>query len=214
MSIDLQVCFVLDYHPPMEKYMGLLKQQIGEIMDDIKNTYPTKTIEIAFVGYGGHLVIPNQKVLSFTKNINMIQNQVNNINVQFYLRSSCRDIQSAYGHVNDERWSAKKRIIFHMGNGPAFGNKYHDENIQDVYPYGHPYLVLEEEVEKFAIKRINLVLLKLENNWNEMISVIKDSYGYYRSDGLYVEDLTKFNNDELFSTVKNTVKTHILRCFV
>lgn len=210
MPIHLQVCFVLDIHKTMNNFMGSIKDQIQDILNEVSSKYPTIAIHVAFVGYSGYFAVPYDKVNNFTDDVKLLQRDLNNLKIQHSWTSSCRSIQHAYGHVNDLKWVGSRKIIFHMGNAPAFGPKYHAKNIQDLFPLGHPYLVLEEEVEKFSIKKIDLVLLKLDNKWNQMLEVIKDSYLYYRGDGLYVEDLT-MNHNDLRSHVKSVVIKHILR---
>lgn len=213
MPVDLQICIVLDYHKTMEYMMISLKNNIEDLVNDVKKQYPTKTIQIGFVGYGGYFCVPHAKVYPFTENIKLLQRQLKHLKLELYLPSNCRSIQEAYAHANDMKWFARKRIIFHMGDGPAFGLKYHEPNIGDLYTPGHPYIVLEEEVEKFARKQIDLVLLKLHPAWGKMIDVIEDHYMQYRDTGFYVENLIgKYHI--LCDEVYEKTKFHILRQFV
>jgi len=213
MQVDLQVCFVLDYHRPMKCFMSSVLDQVKPVIEEVKNTYPMKVIEIAFVGYGGYFCVPYTKVYPFTSNVRLFQKRLDSLRIQLHTASSCRNVQQAYGLVNDLNWTAKKRLIFHMGNGPAFGPKYHDPNVQDLYPAGHPYLVLEEEVHKFARKRIDLILLKIDNNWNKMVKVIEENYLDYRNQGFHIVDLTN-KYGVLCDEVYIEMKKHILRQFV
>jgi hypothetical protein len=212
MYADLQVCFVLDYHEPVDK--GALRDQIHDIISDVQNQYPRKSISVAFVGYGGCFCVPYTTVYQWTHNVKYMQKQLNVLEPKYIFTDKCRNVQQAYGLVNDLQWYAKRRIIIHMGDGPAFGPKYHDPNIYDAYPGGHPYLVLEEEVEKFATKQIELVLLKIDNSWDKMTQVIKDSYLYWNQNGgIYIEDLTNKQN-LLRGAIYDEVKKHILRQLV
>ena len=213
MVADLKICFVVDHHAPMDPFIGALKDQFEDIINDVLIQYPMKEIQIAFISYGGYLCIPYRVVHSFTNNVKLLQKYVRHSKKKICLNCDCRNVQMAYGHVNDENWVAVKKIIFHMGNGPAFGPKYHDSDLVDAFPIGHPYLVLEEEVVKFARKNIDLVLLKLDRNWDIMETVIEESYLDFRKKGFYKIDLTDKHNI-LQKTVFDEVKKHILRQFV
>ena len=209
MSADLQICFVVDYHDIMSTLMVIIKNYIELITNKVKKQYPTKSIEIAFVGYGGYFCVPYTKVYEFTHEIEKLQKKLCNFEVEHMLPSSCRNIQQAYGLVNALRWNGKRRLMFHFGNGPPFGPNYHTLDIPDLYPQGHPYLVFEEEIKKISMKKIDIVLLKLDQNWDVMIGVIKNVCCNNR---VYVED---FTNKYLIlcDAVHETIEKHILRQF-
>lgn len=210
MTVDLQICFVVDYHGIMSQLMVVIKNYIQLIIDEVKKQYPTKSIEIAFVGYGGYFCVPYRKVYKFTQDIQKLQKELLSFEVEHQFPSSCRNIQDAYGSVNDLHWNAKKRIIFHYGEGPPFGPKYHTHDIADLYPRGHPYLIFEEEVKKFSMKNIDIVLLQMSTDWSVMTGVIQNIYGY---DKVYIEDFT-YKYKILCIAVHDSIKKHILRQFM
>lgn len=213
MVADLQICIIMDFHHPADLYVHSLKDYIEEAIIDVKSKYPTKSIEVAFVAYGGYWCVPYTKVWDFTTNIAKLQKELKTFKLQHQLPSLCRNVQQAYGLANDMKWTGRKQIIFHMGLGPAFGPNYHSPDFPDLYPKGHPYLVLEEEVEKFAQKNIDLVLLKLDSHWDIMVSVIKVSYMTYRYQGFSVEDLSG-KSHIICNVVYDTFLKHLLRQFM
>lgn len=207
MPVDLQICFVVDYHGFMTQIMVIIKNYIELIINKVKKQYPTKSIEVAFVGYGGYFVVPYRKVCKFAQDIQKLQKELLSFEVEHQFTSSCRNIQDAYGSVNDLQWNGKHRVIFHLGDGPPFGPAYHTPDIPDLYPRGHPYLIFEEEVKKISMKNIDLVLLKLNNNWDVMIGIIHNICRYRK---VYVEDLT----DKyliLCDATHEVIHKHILR---
>lgn len=197
MHVDLQVCFILDIHEPADP--GLLKSQIEDIVNDVINQYPTKSIQIAFVGYGASFCVTSRaKTWTWTssKQIRRLQREFDELVVKLIFSNPCRKIQFGYDLANQLDWFAKQKIVFHLCDGPAFGLKYHTPEIPDNQPYGHPYIVLEEEVEKFATKGINLVIFKLNQDSNTTIKIMKEEYLKWSrgGSGFYVEDLTYEKN--------------------
>lgn len=197
MHVDLQVCFILDIHDPVDP--GLLKSQIEHIVIGVMNQYPTKSIQIAFVGYGGCFCVTNRERKwrwTSSNQINRLQREFNDLQVTLKFTNPCRKIQLGYDLANQLDWFAKRKIVFHLCDGPAFGLQYHTPEVPDNHPHGHAYIVLEEEVEKFATKGINLVIFKLNNNCNTTIKIMEDEYLKWSKSGygFYVEDLTNEKN--------------------
>lgn len=197
MCVDLQVCFILDIHEPADP--GLLKSQIEDIVNDVMNQYPTKSIQIAFVGYGGCFCVTTRGKTwrwTFSNQIHRLQREFNELEVKLRFTNPCRKIQLGYDLANQLDWFGKRKIVFHLCDGPAFGLKYHTPEVPDNNPYGHAYIVLEEEVEKFATKGINLVVFKLNNNCNTTIKIMEEEYRKWSrsGNGFYLEDLTYEKN--------------------
>jgi hypothetical protein len=211
---DVQICILLDMHRDMRKLINPLKDQIEDIINSVKKQYPMKTFEIAFIGYGGYHCIPSITFYGFTSNISQLQKNLRDLKNTRTLTCHCRDIQEAYGLAShDICWTANHRIIFHMGNAPAFGPKYHTPDVEDLFPLGHPYIVLEEQVERMAILNIDLVLLKLNKNMDKMKKVMEENYSKWRNTGFYDVDLVGKENN-LYEVIFDEVKNHILRHFV
>lgn len=207
MPVDLQICFVVDYHGIMSRAMVIIKNYIELIIDEVKQHYPTKSIEVAFVGYGGYFCVPYRKVYKFTQDIQTLQKELLSFEVEHQFPSSCRNIQDAYGSVNDLDWNGKHRIMFHFGNGPPFGPNYHTPDMPDLYPKGHPYLIFEEEVKKISMKNIDIVLLNFDKYWDIMIGVIQNVCRYRK---VYIENLTD-KHAILCDAVHDAIKKHISR---
>jgi hypothetical protein len=206
----VHVCFMTDINHTMKNHIGALKDQFETILDDVQNQYPTSVIEVAFVGYSAVLDIPSDYFEPFTTNRKLLQRKMKNGNVSFGFSRECRMVVEGYTMVSNLNWRFANRIMFHMGNAPAHGSRYHDDAVDDRFKYGHPYWTLEEQVEKVAAMEIDVVILKISKTTTIMEKIMQESYQKIREHGFYVVDLTKHLNN-LDDAVYNAVKSHMLR---
>lgn len=66
---------------------------------------------------------------------------------------------------------ASKRV-FVICDAPCHGKQYH--SVDDTYPKGSPDgLVLEDLMKEFCKKEIEFSVIKLDNNCNQMIEIMK-----------------------------------------
>lgn len=210
LTSHVQVCFMTDFNKSMHASIGALKDQFCEILDDIQNQYPTCVIEVAFVGYGGISDIPSSVFEQFTTNRKALQRRARDTQISRGYTSDCRMVIEGYVMVANLQWKFSRRIVFHMGDAPSYGEKYHDKNLNDAYSCGHPYWTLESRIENVADKNIDVVILKISKTTTQMEKVLENSYLQVRPRGFYVVDLTgKLNN--LNDAVYEAVKSHILR---
>ena len=209
----LQVCIMLDFNSSMEKYIHLLKNQIANIVNDVKNNHPNCCIEVALVGYTGVADWPRERYLPFTKNMDEVGSTLKQISVSQSYTSACRHVVKGYAMANNLEWFAQRKIIFHMGNAPSYGRNYHDNNVYDKFPSGHPYWTLEDEIQSIASKDIDVVVLKISKTTTVMEKLLEKNYYNQRDHGFYVEDLTNHKNN-LDTLVYNQVKTHLVRLLV
>lgn len=206
----VQVCFMADFNKSMKKHIGSLKDIFDEILDDIQNQNPTSVIEVAFVGYTGVGDIPSNICEPFTTNRKPLQKRLKNTDVSDGFNRKCKMVVEGYAIAGNLEWKFQRKILFHMGDSPTHGLRYHDVNLEDSYKHGHPYWTLEEQIEKLAVNNIDLVVLKISKTTTQMEKIMQDTYYSIRERGFYVVDLTsKLNN--LDDTVYSEVKAHILR---
>jgi len=206
----VQVCFVADFNKSMQKHIGSMKDNFDEILDDIQNQNPTSVIEVAFVGYTGVGDIPSNICEPFTTNRKPLQRRLKNTDVSFGFSCKCKMVVEGYVIAGNLDWKFQRRILFHMGDSPSHGARYHDVNLEDSYKHGHPYWSMEEQIEKLAVNKIDVVVLKISKTTTQMEKIMQDTYCSIRQHGFYVVDLTnKLKN--LDDAVHDVVKSHILR---
>jgi hypothetical protein len=209
----LQACFVIDFNSSMEKHIDSLKNQIVNIVEDIQNQYPECIIEIALVGYAGVSDWPRDRLQPFSSNMRDLKVKFRNTTTSNSLKAGCRYVVEGYVKADKLNWNAKRRIMFHMGNAPSYGQNYHGNDVHDMFPGGHPYWTLEEEIQNIASKNIDVVILKISKTTTQMEKLLETNYYNQRNEGFYIVDLTnKLNvlDNEVYTVVKN----HLLKALV
>ena len=200
----------MDFNSSMQKYIHSLKDQIVDIIMDIKNTNPNCVMYVALSGYAGIADSPRARYLPFTKDLNHLKNVMKKNSTSDSYTCSCRNVVEGYATANNIDWIVKRKIIFHLGNAPSYGKNYHDNNVYDKFPSGHPYWTLEDEIQCIASKEIDIVILKISKTTTIMEKLLEQNYHQQRTHGFHVVDLTGHLNN-LDAAVYDAVKTHLLR---
>jgi hypothetical protein len=213
LNTRLQACFVIDFNSSMEKYIDALKNQIVDIVEDIQNQKPQCNIEVALVGYAGVSDWPSNRLQPFSSDMTDLRAKFRNTGVSNSLKAGCRYVVEGYFKANHLNWTANRRIMFHMGNAPSYGQKYHGNDVYDMFPTGHPYWTLEEEIKNIASKNIDVVILKISKTTTRMEKLLETSYYEKRNKGFYVVDLTNKLNS-LDDAVYGVVKDYLMQSLV
>lgn len=103
----------------------------------------------------------------------------------------------------DQDWlTDSKKQVFHIFDAPCHGKKYHDNSCGDSYPDGSPEgLQLESLMQEFASKNIGFTCIKLNEDCNKMIKIMKENHN-----SLTVTDLA--------SASKNKSAEEVTKMFV
>lgn len=206
----LQVCIVMDVNASMKKYIHSLKDQIIDIINDVKNDNGKCSIQIAVIGYTAIADWPRERYLKFTTDLSETKALLKKISVSDGYTSDCRYVVDGYARANNLDWVANRKIIFHMGNAPSYGRNYHNNNVNDDFPSGHPYWTLEDEIQCIASKDIDVVILKISKTTTVMEKLLENNYRSQRDHGFYIVDLTNDMNN-LDTKVYDVVKKHLQR---
>jgi hypothetical protein len=194
----------------MKPFIDALKDQIEDMILQVQNKFPTNSIEIAFIGYTAVGDIPSDVYEPFTKNIALLQRKLRNGRVSRSLSSGCRMVVEGYASAVNLKWTASRRIIFHMGNAPSYGSKYHEKKMYDPFSHGHPYFTLEEQIKLLACNAIDVVILKLSNTTTIMEKILETNYQTLRANGFHIVNLTG-QLKKLDAAVYSAVVEHLLR---
>jgi hypothetical protein len=200
----------MDFNSSMRKHLDSLKDQIVNIVKDVQRTSPTTVIELAVVGYAGVSDWPRDRYQVFTGDIDTLHQALLQTTVSNSLDAGCRYVVEGYQKTNTLDWTANRKIMIHMGNAPSYGKNYHGNDVYDMFPSGHPYWTLEEEIQSIASKQIDVVILKLSKTTTLMEKLLDANYRKYRKNGFYVVDCTQ-KLHTLDAAIYAEVKQHLLR---
>jgi hypothetical protein len=184
----LQVCFVLDCTASMQPWIDAAKEKIVETLSTIQTQYPNYTIYAAFVGYRDFHDYEQFIKINFTKNIQKLQDSIINV-VAEGGDDVCEDVAGAYRFVNGLEWCGDVRCVFHITDAPNHGSNYHEENVEDDYQNGHPYINLEQEVHEMADKNIDITVFSIKQTTEVMYRIMRNIYKDIRPGGFSVVNL-------------------------
>ncbi|CAF1079891.1 unnamed protein product, partial [Brachionus calyciflorus] len=107
-------------------------------------------------------------VLPFTENIDSFKSFVTSVSATGGA-DQCEDIFGGLEEVNKLSWSNMSRILFHIGDAPCHGKRFH-LNCFDDYPAGDPRgLNITDLMKGIAEKNINYYFAEINNTTIKMI---------------------------------------------
>lgn len=179
----LKVCFVLDCTASMEQWIEAAKQRINVILEELQHEHPNFKIYAAFIGYRDFG--ETYHYMKFTNDFEDIRYLLLDIDAKGG-EDEAEDVSGAYRWVNSLNWSADVRSVFHITDSPDHGLLYHDHNVSDDYPEGHPTVDLLNEIQKLATSDINLTLFRINQSTDIMYNLMRSEYVLIRMDGFRI----------------------------
>jgi Mg-chelatase subunit ChlD len=195
----LQVCFVLDCTASMQPWIDAAKEKIVDTLECIHKQYPKYKISAAFVGYRDFHDDEQIIKIPFTKDIETLQDLIMDI-VAEGGDDVCEDVSGAYRFVNNLEWDADVKCVFHITDAPNHGAGYHEDNIEDDYPEGHPYINLNTEVRDLATKEVELTVFSIKRSTDIMYNIMRNIYENVYPNRFNVVRLVgrKYNINDIF----------------
>lgn len=170
----LKVCFVLDCTASMGPWIQAAKYKIRDIIDQLTIKHPNFKIYIAFIGYRDFG--EDYTFIKFTENYDEIYDKLKDICAKGG-DDEAEDVAGAYHWVTSLNWSADVRAVFHITDAPNHGVIYHDTDVSDNYPYGHPTIDLLEEVRTLSDYRVDLTVFRISVTTDIMYDLFMTEYG-------------------------------------
>lgn len=184
----LQVCFVLDCTASMQPWIDAAKDKIVDTLGSIQQRYPNYKISAGFIGYRDFHDERQFIRLDFTTKIRRLQDSIMDV-VAEGGDDTCEDVAGAYRFVNGLEWYGDVRCVFHITDAPTHGSEYHEDNVDDDYVNGHPYIDLKQEVRELAHKDIDLTVFSIRESTDIMYHIMRNIYQGIRPDGFSVVNL-------------------------
>lgn len=102
------------------------------------------------------------------------------------------DVQGGFNKALKMSWEHDSiKNVFHIFDAPGHGKDINDF-YSDSYPAGSPEgFILQNQMKEFAKMKTNFTAIKVNNNCNKMIDVMKDNYN---SAGELVMNITDLAN--------------------
>ena len=173
-SSSVDIAFLVDCTGSMLPYIVETKKDIDGIVSSIKENFENK-VQVAFVGYRDH--DDGQKrieCLQFTEDIAYFQRFVSCINANGG-GDAPEDVLGGIEAAVNLNWSSKNRVLFHVGDAPHHGERFHNLPLEaDNYYYREPRVIHTEDLlNKIKQMKIKYFFGKINESTNKMINEFK-----------------------------------------
>lgn len=182
----IEICFIVDISETMAAYVPGI---ISSIKDLTKIYYG---IDISFIGYRDIYDLESSVFIEFIRDPHVLNQKLSRIKAVGGGQKT-RNVSEAYYFAQTLEWISNKKIVFHFGDAPPYGSKYHDPAYPDNFVFGHPGFELETQVKRLAHDNINLVVFRLNKHMDKMIDIIGSSYASNRKVGFRVVEMPNIN---------------------
>ena len=162
----LDLAFIMDITGSMSVYLEFAKKQIISIINKIMED-TTVIVKLGFVGYrDDNDNNQNYKIEEYvifpelTKDVELVKNFISSANVGG--GGDCEDMGGGLSSALKYKWKSRSRFAILIADMPCHGIRYHGYN-NDSLPEGDDRYKIEEIIEKFAEKNINLMCLNIKD---------------------------------------------------
>ena len=176
---SLDIAFLVDCTGSMGSYIAETKKDIEQIVSSIKETFENK-VQVAFVGYrdhsDGHKRI---ECLQFTEDITEFRAFVSGITADGG-GDTPEDVLGGIEAAVNLGWSSKNKVLFHVGDAPQHGPRFHNLGSSADHYYDHEPrgLQIEELLSIIKQLKINYFFAKINESTDKMIQEFKNTGGH------------------------------------
>ena len=178
-NASLDIAFLVDCTGSMGSYIAETKKDIEQIVSSIKETFENK-VQVAFVGYrdhsDGHKRI---ECLQFTEDITEFRAFVSGITAGGG-GDTPEDVLGGIEAAVNLGWSSKNKVLFHVGDAPQHGPRFHNLGSSADHYYDHEPrgLQIEELLSIIKQLKINYFFAKINESTDKMIQEFKNTGGH------------------------------------
>ena len=158
--LSLDLAFVMDITGSMEPYLNFAKNKIISIINEITKDSNIK-VRLGFIGYKDYTE-KYEIYENFTNNIEDVKNFI----TQAQLGDGadfCEDMVGGLNLALNYSWKSNTRFAMLIADAPCHGVQYHGlkDLSLDNHPNGDPNYKIDNIVQKYAERNINLLCLNL-----------------------------------------------------
>jgi hypothetical protein len=199
-STDL--LFLIDTTSSMSPYINAAKQQVRDIVADIKEAFLNESqVRIAVVSYKDHGDSPNIEFLDFTTSADGVSRFLDTISARGGADTP-EDVLGGIQKALQASWKQQTRCLVHIADAPAHGSSLHDLGAgSDSYyslgsePHGLTY---EPLLRKLVQLKINYVFLRITSYTDRMLLAFSGVYGHKNTklytDNAYYSSVNRFDS--------------------
>lgn len=175
--MEVKVAFVLDATASMGPWIQAAKDQVVDMMTDIKAEHPNVNIQVALVAYRDYGDRRRFETTKFTT-AEAIENALKYI-YPVGGDDIAEDVAGALVQASELSWAdADVRMIVHIADAPAHGQRFHNTDVSDRFPDGDPDgWDLEGVVTSLAEEDIEYTFVKITSTTDTMVDVFRSVYG-------------------------------------
>ena len=177
--ITLDLAFVMDATGSMETYLHFAQEKIISIINKITQN-SNVNVRVGFIGYKDYLE-GDTNYIEYPELTNDVQ-KVKDFITSAYVEGggdTCEDMVGGLQFALNYKWKGRSRFAILIADAPCHGVQYHGYPSEDKHPEGDPNYKIDEVVEKYARKNINLLCLNLNN----LTTILYNNFKIYYQKG-------------------------------
>ncbi|KAJ3096519.1 hypothetical protein HDU97_005807 [Phlyctochytrium planicorne] len=205
------IIFLMDVTGSMQRYIDKVRETLREITTKVKEAHVNLEPKLAFVGYRDYDDAERFVVQDFTTDVDRVVEFIGGINAQGG-GDFPEDVKGGLSEMLKLSWSSRYKILLHIADAPAHGNRFHGGVFKDNHPDGGPgEMTMEEIFQMVTERRIIYNFLRLNKACDTMIVAMNEiSKSYYRGREIRVTDLgssdTSFFVDMMVRSISSSMR--------
>ena len=212
-TVTFDLAFIMDITGSMKSYLDFVKEKILIIIDKIIKDSNVQ-VKLGFVGYRDYLDSKEKYLIypSLTNNYDKVKEFISSAKAGG--GNDCEDMGGGFQNVLNYEWKSNTRFAILLADAPCHGEQYHGIKKFDSYPKGDPKYKIDNLIQKFAEKNINLICLNITKMTIQLYNNFVDYYQKGRknknSSSIYVGILEDNKNitEKLVDLIASEAKKH------
>ena len=159
--VTLDLSFIMDITGSMDTYLNFAKEKTLKIIDKITKD-SNVSVNLGFVGYRDYFDSKKYEYLIYPELTNKYDK------VKEFISSAkadggkdCEDMGAGLQNTLNYEWKGNTRFAILLADAPCHGEQYHGIKKFDSMPKGDPKYKIDQLVQQFAEKNINLMCLNI-----------------------------------------------------
>ena len=179
----VKIAFVMDCTGSMERWIHQAKTKIQDIIDKTRQDNPQARFQVAFVGYRDYGDTTRFHTVDFTSP-NQLVSEIRDIRAEGG-DDEAEDVAGALRCAVNLTWHPSNvRMLFHIADAPAHGERYHSIRVSDRFPRGDPEGFDPRDFLNTLVRdRVDYTFVRITPRTDTMIEVFHDLYK--RMDGVF-----------------------------